>query len=237
MNKFYSESTRYFNDILDNINVSGALKDVLYNLVKYPTKYEKLDAVGELMTSTIGLIDSKKNKTYDLKPREHKQVLGWLYTCNIVGMCNRYDDFKKLIPSSGGKFFIKDLGVLNYIASKLILHESDLNGVRAKNFVYIYLMSKTSKYSNIDILFKEDTPYFATHDKNKYEIDFLMHSIGGLTVAIEVKNKKGDTESSKIALKNNCVDMIIKLQNTFGGINEKRITLPIFAIDKIGELV
>lgn len=229
LNSFYSESGRYFKDIIEENLWEKAMTLVVQDLLNRNNSLKG----GELLEG-LTFRDSRRNKGLDTNRREVNNVVSWLLSCNILGEVYSYSNFKDLSRIGTSRYYFKDMGFLNYLSSFLpSIKESTKSGIRAENFVYLYLTTRVSKDWGKG-LFIEDKPCFAVQDN--YEIDFLMHSKKGERIALEVKSSRGATKSSDYALNNGDVDKLIKIQNSFGSSDtneDNRYVLPIFAVDKL----
>lgn len=229
LNSFYSESGRYFKDIIEENLWEKAMTLVVQDLLNRNNSLKG----GELLEG-LTFRDSRKNKGLAPNRREVNNVVSWLLSCNILGEVYSYSNFKDLNRIGASRYYFKDMGFLNYLSSFLpSINESTKVGIRAENFVYLYLTTQVSASWGKG-LFIEDKPCYAIQDT--FEIDFLMHSQEGERIALEVKNSKGATKSSDYALNNQYVNKVIKIQSTFGSSNTNgsgRYVIPIFAVDKL----
>lgn len=233
LNSFYSESGRYFKDIIEENLWEKAMILVVQDLLNRSNSLKG----GDLLEG-LTFRDSRKNKGLDTNRREVNNVVSWLLSCNILGEVYSYSNFKDLNRIGTSRYYFKDMGFLNYLSSFLpSINESTKVGIRAENFVYLYLTTQVSKSWGKG-LFIEDKPCYAV--QYTFEIDFLMHSQEDKRIALEVKNSKGATKSSDYALDKGYVDKVIKIQNTYGdsNINESdSYVIPIFAVDKLDLIV
>ncbi len=220
MAQFYTESRKYFKDIVSDSLFTHTMTLMLQDLISKS---------GNLNANEI----PNKEKYYQdlsIKRPEKNNILRWLIDCHILGECSIYTDWT-LKETSEQRYYFNDMGVFTYICESIpTLQQSDLLGTAAENFVYLYLLKKVTNINRG--LFKDKKPHTFNLKSPSQEIDFLMHTQSGKRVAIEVKSTGGAARSAESALSTGKVDLILKIQKTFGNIFENKIVVPIFSIDK-----
>jgi hypothetical protein len=97
----------------------------------------------------------------------------------------------------------------------------------AENFVYLFLNKTTERLSQS----KRVVSYLRKDPRE--EIDFLETLSTGGYAGIEVKAAQGSAYSANRALTRGDINCVVKLQDSYGRVEGKRATLPIFAITKL----
>jgi len=226
---FFEESKAYFSDIIESTLFKKTLVLTIQDLVSRTNNLQKQD---KFITFRENINESK------IRKEEKIRCLNWLLTGNILGSCYVYNELNKLTITDVEKYYFKDIGMLNYLCETIgTVQKSDIDGVRAENFVYLYLNN------NVKVIGKsrgisKDTSVNSYCNKNKnVEIDFILNTYNDKKVALEVKSSKGKTTSSETELSDGDLDCIIKLVKMYGGIQENKITVPIFMVDKLKEIL
>ena len=220
---FYGESSAYFGEIVGRTLWMNTLQKVASHMV---TKSGDLDITIAKETfrdsSTEGLGVRRKDKINALK---------WLDECCIIGVVSVYDKLEKVASISNRLlFYFRDMGLLTQLceASMQVL-PSDLAGMYAENFVYLHLLEEAGH------LFMEKEVY--SFNGTWGQIDFVMHNRERKRYGIEVKFGKGETKSADTALREGKIDFLIRIQDTYGSIQDKQATIPIFMLDKLKYVV
>jgi len=223
---FHRECRRYFPEIVSDFIWSRALQEVMRSIVS-----RDLDLgtdKGSLASSMLN-IELQPAGTYTMLRKDKIAVLRWLSDCHFVGEAGVYDAIPfKEISNKKFQFYLMDLGILSWLCGQLReLKQSDLDGIRAENFVYLYLRERVKHdFIGIEVCTFIDS-------NSQAEIDFVMWTKDRDTIGIEVKHSHGRTKSGDVALQKGHINKLIKLQDTFGGMEGEKIVLPLFAIDKM----
>lgn len=127
---FYAESSRYLSDILET-----ALWFRTFTLVAQ-------DLIGKSNNLKANSLGYLRNNSEDMTIRykDKNLFLGWLESCHIISACGIYTSFKPICESADARYYFNDLGILTYICrSNPMFIESDIKGVLAENFVFLFL--------------------------------------------------------------------------------------------------
>jgi len=220
---FYRESSAYFGEIIGRTLWMNTLVRVAVHMT---TKSGDLDTTIASETFRDG-----SSKGLSIRRRDKLNALKWLDECRITGTVQVYDRIEKVTSVSNKLFFyFRDMGLLTKLCeNSTTMLPSNFAGMNAENFVYLHLLEETTK------LFLEDDVF--SYNGNLGQIDFIMHDKQRKRYAIEVKSGKGETKSADTALQEGKIDFLIKVQDTYGSIQDKQATVPIFMLDKLKYIV
>lgn len=223
LESFYEESSRYFSNVIEKSYFETALRLTAQDIIRRTGDFDLNK--DTLIFSQIG--------NEEIRRSEKISCLKWLVTCNIIGVCNVFNDLNSLVETSHRKYFFMDLGFLNYFVESLLsISESDKKGVSAENFVFLYL---NSLLNNPNILKGQKIVSSFEDKQRKLEIDFIIVTKNSGKVGIEVKANKGSVFSSDTALKEGKINKVIKMIKRYGDVYGNKITIPIFMIDKMNK--
>lgn len=215
---FINESERYFEDIKDVDVIRRTLNAIA--LMRINEKDGVRDLTERLSKIAYDEASGRVTKTMI------NQVIAWLYKSNIIGYCTKAidADFKTLQENS--RYFYMDPGIAEYFLRKTMLHPNEWKGVLAENFVYCCLIRYATILGN---------PYFATYSKTNGELDFVVRSKKDYKIyGIEVKSTNQAAKTANAMLQDNKIDYAYFLKgNTYGGIEGKRFTVPLFLADRL----
>ena len=226
LESFHRECRRYFPEMMSGFIWSRALQEVIKSII---VRNLDLGTKKGALASSLVEIELQPTGTYTMLRKDKIAVLRWLSDCHLVKEAGVYDNapFKEL-SNSKFQFFLSDLGILSRLSSQLReIGPNDIEGLTAENFVYLYLCGQLEKV----FLGKEVCTYIDANSQG--EIDFLMWTKNRDIIGIEVKKSHGKTKSGDNALCKKHIDKLIKLQDTFGGVDGNKVVIPIFAVDKI----
>ena len=223
---FQDECSRYFDAVINDFLWNKAMVEVTKSIISRATDLGRRD--GELAQATIEIKLQPTNE-YTMARKDKIAALSWLSDAALIGIVGVIDDIKfKTESNTKFRFYVRDMGILNVISDRILgLQESDLAGMRAENFVYLYLQDKLKKDFNGYMVMNYTEP------NSQAEIDFIIGTKNRDCIGIEVKASHGKVKSGDDALKANHISKLIKVQDSFGGVTGDKITIPIFAIDKI----
>ena len=171
-------------------------------------------------------MEFNKCNTFSVSKQETLNSIAWMQECDLVGYCNKFNlnDFSEI---DNARFYIKDLGILNYIANRYDIDVSGLTGLKNETFVYRSLI--LNGFSN---RFKGDRPAFGIY--GDFEYDFIVKSrYDEERYAIEVKTGKNSNSNLKKLIQDGKVRYIVNYKgNTSGGRTEDIVTLPIWLAER-----
>ncbi|MGL5085853.1 MAG: ATP-binding protein [Clostridium sp.] len=209
---FCEESARYFDgDILtarmfeDSIS---AIVQILTNNKKGFKENSYTEELQQIITKQYSSNITKENSN---------RVLQWFYTSKIVKDCDKLIDFDFTSVKKRQRYFLSDLGMVNYIMRKNNILTCEANGVINETFVYNSLVTKIPT-----------NPMFAIYGDG--ELDFIYRNRDtGYTYGIEVKSGKNIGKTITKCLNNGKINFAIYLKGiTEGGIANKIYTIPIY---------
>lgn len=220
---FWSESIRYFDDILD-----AAVYDNLFCSVSRILLRDKkgLDA-DSFNESQQGMVvheyDSNSSKAVC------NRAINWLQSAVIPDFAGKVTECKILDFKARGRCFFTDLGLTWYFLWKVGADKAAILGIVQENFVFLELRRRVERLDEIAL----ETPAFATY--KGVEIDFFVKSLIGKekSYALEVKSGKNQALTGHRALDEKKVDYLVLLKgNTNGGKAYPVYTMPVYLFSK-----
>ncbi|MCL2187347.1 MAG: AAA family ATPase [Defluviitaleaceae bacterium] len=223
LQSFYRESSAYFEEIIGRTLWMKTLGRVAAHMV---TKSGDLD-----ITIAKEVFRDNTSEGLGIRRRDKINALKWLDECCITGTVPVFDKLEK-VTSIGNKlfFYFRDMGLLTQLCEDdFDVLKSNYDGMAAENFVYLHLLEETGK-----LFVGDDVRSFSNPQG---QIDFVMHDKNRKRYGIEVKHGKGETKSADTALREGRIDFLIKVQDTYGSIQDNQATIPIFMLDKLKYII
>lgn len=154
----------------------------------------------------------------ELSKSQYSNLLSWLISSHCIIPCAKISNCDSNIKKFNQRYYFCDVGILNYLLSNLNVNPSSVIGALNENYVATVLYNKNIKIS------------FATFDN--YEIDFLVFK-DNISYGVEVKSGKGNGKSIQKAYQKNLINKIVYLKgDTYGGIKDNIITIPIYLFER-----
>jgi predicted AAA+ superfamily ATPase len=158
------------------------------------------------------------------------EAVNWLVLSGLLYSVDSTSDLTGNVVNTTFKYYFSDLGFLNYYIRQN-QEDMSITGHLAENFVFLALF-------RIKKLFRFGIQnYYKATKALQEEIDFVVRTYRDVKIGIEVKYGSGPAKSGKKALEDGRIDYLIKIQDTFGSIDERMAVLPIFAIDRLESLI
>jgi hypothetical protein len=223
LDALYRESSAYFDEIVGRTLWMDTLERVAAHMI---TKSGDLD-----ITIAKEIFRDDSSRGLNVRRRDKINALKWLDECCITGIVRVYDKLEKVVSMSNKLFFyFRDMGLMTQLCKNLKqILPSDLSGMYAENFVYLQLLTETGH------LFTGDE--VRSYNGSNEQIDFVMHDQQRKRYGIEVKHGKGETKSADTALSEGRIDFLIRVQDTYGSVQDNQATVPIFMLDKLEYVV
>lgn len=217
---FIEESERYFEDILEVNLLEQMLPAVAQSMIK--EKKGSSDLIKEL--SGIVFRDDSNRVT----KKSINQAIAWLYRSNVIGYCGQVNEGDILNVAPNCRFYFRDLGVCRHFLEIAGASPDTIAGIINENFVYISLKKRVD---NMEIA--GTTPWYALYKDG--ELDFFVNSRQDYcNYGIEVKAGRAVGKTANQMLQDGKVKYLYLLKgDTFGGIEEKKYTVPIYLADRI----
>lgn len=217
---FTEESQAYFNNVLDMNLFSQLLPAIAHTMVKEKTGSQ------DLMTELSKIVF--KEESSRITKRSVNQAAAWLYRSHIINFCGKANDCNPMDVSMNSRFYFLDVGVCRYFMDMAGADSATLRGVVSENFVYIDLLKRI--YA---LKIAGTAPMFGTYKEG--EIDFLVNSRENYkNYGVEVKAGKTEGKTAQMLLKDNKVEAVYFLKgNTYGGIADRKITVPIYLVHRV----
>ncbi|MDR1770996.1 MAG: DUF4143 domain-containing protein [Hungatella sp.] len=178
---FCSESSRYFEDILDD-----AVYDNLFcSVARIPLREKKgLDADSfseSLQKLVVHNYDSNISKAVC------NRAINWLQSAGIMDFAGKVTECKIRDFKARCRCFFTDPGLTRYFLRKIGADHAAIKGLIQENFVFLELRRRQERLQEIAL----EMPAFATYKGG--EIDFFVKSLVGSekVYAVEVKSGKG----------------------------------------------
>ncbi len=222
INLFIQESKRYFDDILDAAVYQNIFSCVARILVKEKKGFEKDSFSEELQNIVV------KDYSSNISKSSINRAIDWLYSSGIIGFAGKIPECSILDFKAKARCYFMDLGVANFYLGHIGCSEGEMAGIISENFVFLDLKKRLGHPSELAL----ETPAFATLGNG--EIDFFVKTMHSRkTYAIEVKAGKKNSKTIQEVLEKRKVDVVLFVKgNTYGGIKDNVITIPIYGISK-----
>ena len=217
---FMEELPCYFGSIMD-VNLLDQLFPAIVQLsAKESKKGSSLDT--ELSNRIYG---EENNFTVI---QHMKQVIAWLCRLDIIGYCGMAFECDPTDVAYNVRIYFRDLGVARYFLKRAVIRGRVAEGYINKNFVYINLMKRIERME-----IGGTSPVFGTYKDG--EIDFLVSSLQSEhDYGIEVNVEKNEAGIAGKLLEDGKAEAVYFLnEDTYGGIEDRRITVPIYLIGRV----
>jgi len=223
LHRLYNESSSYFDEMVGTMLWSNTLERLTEDII---TKSGNLDI-------RIAKEDFRSDdaKGLHIHRKDKVNALKWLDDCGIIGIIPVYNMLNH-VCTMGNKYhyYLRDMGLFTQLSANTInVLPSNVAGMQAENFVFLHLNNQLKK------LFIE--PSVRSFDGTWGQIDFIMHNQNRRRFGMEVKHGSGTTKSGDKALAEGKIDYLIRIQDTYGSIQENQATIPIFMLDKLHFIV
>lgn len=217
---FMDESERYFKDVLEMNLFEQIFPAIAQSMVR--EKKGSSDLITELSSIIF------KEESNKLTKKSINQAVAWLYRSNVIGYCNKVNECNVLDVTYNSRFYFRDIGVVRYFLRMTGADKQTVQGIANENFVYLYLERLVRNHK-----IAGTAPAFGVYKQG--EIDFFVRGLDTYRdYAIEVKAGKNIGKTANAILQDGKADFVYLLKgNTYGGIADKKITVPIYLTGKI----
>lgn len=212
-----TESQKYFN--LDSIQGTlvdyNSLESCIYGITRLLLKEKKGLEKGNYISELKKIM---KDKNMKITEANCNLAMAWIDRAGLINDCCRVIDFKFDEKTFNQRFYFNDVGLSNYlfdIYNENKSNKSEINGLVNETFVFNELR-------------KIRKPNFGMYKKG--ELDFVyFDKETSLLYGIEVKAGKNSGGTISTALQDGKIDRALYCKgNTYGGIDGKKITIPIY---------
>lgn len=220
---FCTESTRYFDDILDTAVYDNIFCSVARILAREKKGLDRDNFSESLQKLVVHDYDSNISKSVC------NRAIMWLQSAGILDFAGKVSECKIMDFKGRCRCYFTDPGLTYYFFRRIGVASSDIQGMLHENFVFLELRRRAERLKEIAL----ETPAFATYKGG--EIDFFVKSLVGneSLYAIEVKSGKNAAPTGQRALEDGKVDYLLLLKgNTQGGQAGNTLTIPIFLFQK-----
>lgn len=220
---FCTESTRYFDDILDAAVYDNIFCSVSRILIREKKGLDE-DSFGESLQKLV-----VKDYDSNIGKAVCNRAIMWLQSAGILDFAGKVSECRIMDFKGRCRCYFTDMGLTHYFLRKIGAEIPEVLGFVHENFVFLELRRRMERLKEIAL----ETPAFATYKGG--EIDFLVKSLRGneKLYAVEVKSGKGTAPTGQRALADGKVDYLVLLKgNTQGGKTDAVITIPVFLFPK-----
>lgn len=217
---FIEESERYFDDILEMNLLEQMLPAVAQSMIK--EKKGSSDLVKELS----GIVF--RDDTNRVTRKSVNQAIAWFYRSNVIGYCGQVNEGDILNVTPNCRFYFRDLGTCRHFLEIAGASPDTIVGIINENFIYIGLKKRVD---NMEIA--GTTPWYALYKDG--ELDFFVNSRQDYcNYGIEVKAGRAIGKTANQMLQDGKIKYLYLLKgDTYGGIEDKKYTVPIYLADRI----
>lgn len=220
---FINESKRYFDDVLETDAFVKLFQGIATTLIK--EKHGIRDLVEDLSKIVY------KQESGRFTKQMLNRAIAWLQASHIIAYASKSIDCDYLNIKINAGFYFLDVGIARYFLTMAGANEADIKGITAENFVYLALL----RHIRVDIA--GDSPWFATFEKTKGELDFYVRSTKDYkNYGIEVKSTDSQAKTARALFDAHKLDYVYYLKGgSNGGVaeNGRLMTVPVYLADRI----
>ena len=218
---FVKESSRYFDSPLELEMFEKIFSSIAATLLK-----EK-KGTPDLTTDLTKIIFKEESGRITKKMTNY--AVSWLFLSHQIGYCSMSVDCSNLDIVDNCRYYFNDLGVAGYFLKLTGEPLSIIEGVLCENFVYLELVRRIRKQE-----IAGQVPWFAIDKKTSGELDFYVRSrIDNMDYGLEVKRGKNRANTANALLERGKLDFVYQLKNTYGGIADRRYSVPLYLCGRI----
>lgn len=218
---FVKESSKYFESPLELEMFEKVFSSIAVTLLK-----EK-KGTKDLTTDLAKIIF--KEESGRIPKRMTNYAISWLFLSHQIGYCSMSVDCSNLDIVDNCRYYFLDLGVAGYFLKLTGEPLETIEGVLCENFVYLELMERIRRRE-----IAGQVPWFATDKKTSGELDFYVRSrLDSKNYGLEVKRGNETANTANALLERGKLDFVYNLKNTYGGIFQKKYTVPIYLCGRI----
>ena len=218
---FVKESSRYFDSPLELQMFEKIFSSIAATLLK-----EK-KGTPDLTTDLTKIIFKEESGRITKKMTNY--AISWLFLSHQIGYCSMSVDCSNLDIVDNCRYYFNDLGVAGYFLKLTGEPLSIIEGVLCENFVYLELVRRIRKQE-----IAGQVPWFAIDKRTSGELDFYVRSrIDNMDYGLEVKRGKNRANTANALLERGKLDIIYPLKNTYGGIEDRKYSVPLYLCGRI----
>jgi len=209
---YITESNKYLDNMLFSEIIQMSVTTMIQRFISEKTGDQRVYDKEMAKEIASRLLDKNISKK-----REYlSDAISWLDVCGIIGKCEMNTTGKMKDGTQRVRYYIRDLGLLNYLVDKLVMDRSNIEGYITENFVYNELRECKS---NINA----GIPWCSVVEgkkKEHFELDFVyLDKQTKRLVGLEVKTNRGTTTSLNYYKSNGWIQVAVK-----AGMLNKRIS-------------
>ena len=218
---FVKESSRYFDSPLELQMFEKIFSSIAATLLK-----EK-KGTPDLTTDLTKIVFKEESGRITKKMTNY--AISWLFLSHQIGYCSMSVDCSNLDIVDNCRYYFNDLGVAGYFLKLTGEPLSIIEGVLCENFVYLELVRRIRKQE-----IAGQVPWFAIDKRTSGELDFYVRSrIDNMDYGLEVKRGKNRANTANALLERGKLDFIYQLKNTYGGIEDRKYSVPLYLCGRI----
>jgi len=218
---FVKESSRYFDSPLELQMFEKIFSSIAATLLK--EKKGTLDLTTDLTKIIF------KEESGRITKKMTNYAISWLFLSHQIGYCSMSVDCSNLDIVDNCRYYFNDLGVAGYFLKLTGEPLSIIEGVLCENFVYLELVRRIRKQE-----IAGQVPWFAIDKRTSGELDFYVRSrIDNMDYGLEVKRGKNRANTANALLERGKLDFIYQLKNTYGGIEDRKYSVPLYLCGRI----
>ncbi len=218
---FVKESSRYFDSPLELQMFEKIFSSIAATLLK-----EK-KGTPDLTTDLTKIIFKEESGRITKKMTNY--AISWLFLSHQIGYCSMSVDCSNLDIVDNCRYYFNDMGVAGYFLKLTGEPLSIIEGVLCENFVYLELVRRIRKQE-----IAGQVPWFAIDKRTSGELDFYVRSrIDNMDYGLEVKRGKNRANTANALLERGKLDFIYQLKNTYGGIEDRKYSVPLYLCGRI----
>ncbi|MCI9330210.1 MAG: AAA family ATPase [Ruminococcus sp.] len=218
---FVKESSRYFDSPLELQMFEKIFSSIAATLLK------ERKGTPDLTTDLTKIIFKEESGRITKKMTNY--AISWLFLSHQIGYCSMSVDCSNLDIVDNCRYYFNDLGVAGYFLKLTGEPLSIIEGVLCENFVYLELVRRIRKQE-----IAGQVPWFAIDKRTSGELDFYVRSrIDNMDYGLEVKRGKNRANTANALLERGKLDFIYQLKNTYGGIEDRKYSVPLYLCGRI----
>lgn len=221
INNFVNESFQYLDSVVEMEYFEKTFTGIALNMLR-----EK-KGTKDLVSYISKLVFKEENNK--ITKNIINQVISWMYKYNQIGYCSMSVDCNSMEIVCNNRYYFNDLGLAMYFLSKISNDSNVIEGLLCENFIYLELCRRIKNHEILGF-----APWFVTDKKTDGELDFFSISRKDSNkYGIEVKRDRNKANTGLSLLERGKIKYLYVLKDTYGGINDNILTVPLYLAGRI----